>query len=143
MQDLSQEGDALVLTDEVADPGLVRMPEGLLGAVGPELLGDVAVVHLDQLGGRVIHPVLGLPGGVSKGLTEENREEFRKTAADAVEFANRRLWGTLSATLIVHPQSLKDPQIAAAVDQAGDLYVVGRAFREAETAPEMQLILGC
>ena len=36
----------------------------------------------------------------------------------AVEFANRTLWGTLSATLIVHPHSLKDPKIARAVDRA-------------------------
>ena len=38
-------------------------------------------------GGRVIHPVCGLPGGVSRGLTEEMREEFTQTAKDAVEFA--------------------------------------------------------
>ena len=38
--------------------------------------------------------------------------------AAAVEFANETLWGTLSATILVHPRSLKDPQIAAAVDQA-------------------------
>lgn len=36
----------------------------------------------------------------------------------AVDFANDRLWGTLSATLIVHPKSLKDPAVAAAVDRA-------------------------
>src|SRR5579884_1500231 len=36
----------------------------------------------------------------------------------AVSFANDRLWGTLNATLIVHPASLKDPAIAAAVEQA-------------------------
>jgi acyl-CoA reductase-like NAD-dependent aldehyde dehydrogenase len=36
----------------------------------------------------------------------------------AVDFANQNLWGTLSATLIVHPASLKDPAIAAAVEQA-------------------------
>ena len=39
------------------------------------------------MGGRVIHPVLGLPGGVSRGVTKENREEFAQTAKDAVEFA--------------------------------------------------------
>jgi F420-non-reducing hydrogenase large subunit len=39
------------------------------------------------MGGRVIHPVLGLPGGVSRGVTKENREEFSQTAKDAVEFA--------------------------------------------------------
>jgi len=36
----------------------------------------------------------------------------------AVEFANKKIWGTLAAYIIVHPDSMKDPQIAAAVDQA-------------------------
>ena len=36
----------------------------------------------------------------------------------AVEFANQGIWGTLNATILVHPASLKDPQIAAAVDRA-------------------------
>ncbi len=36
----------------------------------------------------------------------------------AVEFANQTLWGTLNATLIIHPKSLKDPLISKAVDQA-------------------------
>ncbi len=36
----------------------------------------------------------------------------------AVKFCNERVWGTLSATLIVHPASLKDPKVAAAVDRA-------------------------
>jgi hypothetical protein len=36
----------------------------------------------------------------------------------AVEFANEKLWGTLSATLIVHPRSLRDPDIAKAVNRA-------------------------
>lgn len=36
----------------------------------------------------------------------------------AVEFANRRLWGTLSATLVVHPKTLRDPRSAEAVERA-------------------------
>jgi len=36
----------------------------------------------------------------------------------AVAFANEHLWGTLNATIIVHPKSLKDPAIAAAVERA-------------------------
>jgi acyl-CoA reductase-like NAD-dependent aldehyde dehydrogenase len=36
----------------------------------------------------------------------------------AVDFCNNRLWGTLNANLIVHPQSLKDPRIGQAVDWA-------------------------
>lgn len=36
----------------------------------------------------------------------------------AVDFANERLWGTLSATLIVHPQLMQDRKTAQAVERA-------------------------
>ena len=36
----------------------------------------------------------------------------------AVAFANQHIWGSLNATIIVHPASLKDPTIAAAVERA-------------------------
>ena len=36
----------------------------------------------------------------------------------AVDFCNEHVWGTLSASIFVHPKSLKDPAIAKAVDQA-------------------------
>jgi len=36
----------------------------------------------------------------------------------SVEFSNRTLWGTLCATLIVHPKSLRDPKIAEAIERA-------------------------
>jgi acyl-CoA reductase-like NAD-dependent aldehyde dehydrogenase len=36
----------------------------------------------------------------------------------AVDFCNDQVWGTLNATLIVHPASLRDPQVAAAVERA-------------------------
>jgi F420-non-reducing hydrogenase large subunit len=42
---------------------------------------------ITDLGGRVIHPVSGLPGGVSKGITKEDQEKFKKYADEAVEFA--------------------------------------------------------
>lgn len=38
--------------------------------------------------------------------------------SDAVEFANETLWGTLGATLLIHPATEKDPVNAVAVDQA-------------------------
>ncbi len=38
----------------------------------------------------------------------------------AVEFVNERLWGSLSVTLLVHPESLHDPKVARAVDRAVD-----------------------
>jgi acyl-CoA reductase-like NAD-dependent aldehyde dehydrogenase len=36
----------------------------------------------------------------------------------AVDFANAHLWGTLSAIILIHPASLKDPAVAAAFDRA-------------------------
>jgi len=36
----------------------------------------------------------------------------------AVEFANETLWGTLNATILIHPLSLRDPEVAAALDRA-------------------------
>jgi hypothetical protein len=40
--------------------------------------------------------------------------------AQAVDFCNETLWGTLAATILVHPESLKDPEVAAAVERAID-----------------------
>src|SRR5512142_1197129 len=40
-------------------------------------------------GGKVVHPVLGLPGGVSKGLKADDLPAFKQLARDGVEFA---LW---------------------------------------------------
>jgi aldehyde dehydrogenase (NAD(P)+) len=37
---------------------------------------------------------------------------------EAVTFANERLWGTLSAGLVVHPRTIKDSTTGAAVEQA-------------------------
>ncbi|MGE5648472.1 MAG: Ni/Fe hydrogenase subunit alpha [Acidobacteriota bacterium] len=38
-------------------------------------------------GGKPVHPVFGLPGGVAKRLTEDDRKQFQSVAAEAVEFA--------------------------------------------------------
>jgi len=39
------------------------------------------------IGGKATHPVCGLPGGISKPLTEEERQEIEKMAESSVEFA--------------------------------------------------------
>lgn len=43
------------------------------------------------LGGKATHPVCGLPGGVSKSLSEEERREIEKMAKSCVEFAQKAL----------------------------------------------------
>ncbi len=37
---------------------------------------------------------------------------------EAVKFCNDKVWGTLSATIVVHPSSLKDPKVVEALDRA-------------------------
>ncbi|MHC4738859.1 MAG: Ni/Fe hydrogenase subunit alpha [Planctomycetota bacterium] len=42
---------------------------------------------ITKQGGRVIHPVCNLPGGISKGISKEDRDEYITVADEAVEFA--------------------------------------------------------
>ena len=37
---------------------------------------------------------------------------------NAVEFANDKVWGTLVASIVVHPKAMRDPAVAAAVNRA-------------------------
>ncbi len=49
------------------------------------------------------------------GIEAESVPEFLDRA---VAFCNNVLWGTLNVTVIIHPESLKDPGIASAFDRA-------------------------
>lgn len=90
----------------LAGPDFIMGPEapvaernilGVIAKVGLELGGAVIktrmqnhrIIHM--LGGRAVHPVFGLPGGISKGLTEEERKEVEQIAKDSVEFAKLSL----------------------------------------------------
>ena len=44
-----------------------------------------------MIGGKYVHPVCGLPGGVSKPLTEDDRTRIEGIARDAVEFGKLSL----------------------------------------------------
>lgn len=78
--------------------GLDAKPEernilGVIKKVGLEVAKEV-IKHraygqrvLEILGGKTIHPTFGLPGGVSKGLNEEERAEIEKIASSSIEFA--------------------------------------------------------
>ena len=39
------------------------------------------------IGGKATHPVCGLPGGISKPLSEEKRKEIETMATSCVDFA--------------------------------------------------------
>ena len=66
---------------------------GVIAKAGMEAGGKVIEVRrrlrgvIETIGGKVIHPVCGLPGGVSKLVTEEERQTFIETAEYSVEFS--------------------------------------------------------
>ena len=50
--------------------------------------------------------------------TSLEAKDVAEFVGKAVEFANEKVWGTLVATIVVHPKSMKDPAVAKAVNQA-------------------------
>lgn len=74
-------------------PAAERNILGVIARVGVEVGKKVIGMRrrLRELialaGGKVIHPVFGLPGGVAKPLRAEEQRQFQAVAADAIEFA--------------------------------------------------------
>jgi F420-non-reducing hydrogenase large subunit len=66
---------------------------GLIHKVGLEIGGKVircrglAMDIVGTLGGKTIHPVCAIPGGVSKAINEEERAQFEATAREEIDFA--------------------------------------------------------
>ncbi|MHB1037312.1 MAG: Ni/Fe hydrogenase subunit alpha [Pirellulales bacterium] len=74
-------------------PAAERNILGVVKKVGMEIAGKVLKMRRDghalikMIGGRAVHPNWGLPGGVSRGINEEQRKEIEQLGRDAVEFA--------------------------------------------------------
>jgi F420-non-reducing hydrogenase large subunit len=66
---------------------------GIIHKVGMEIAGQVLQARkyghtvVEMLGGRKVHPCTSIPGGVTKGLSEEEREKIEEMGKWAVEFA--------------------------------------------------------
>jgi F420-non-reducing hydrogenase large subunit len=74
-------------------PPETRNIVGVVQKVGVEVGRKVITMRrrlrelITYFGGKVIHPVLGLPGGVSKAMAPDKLPEFKKLADDSLEFA--------------------------------------------------------
>ena len=82
--------------DFVMGPDAPKEERNILGVikkVGMEIGGKVIKMRADghnlikMIGGRAVHPNWGLPGGVSRGITEEQRCEIERLGREAIEFA--------------------------------------------------------
>jgi len=66
---------------------------GVIKKVGKETALKVITMRkkirkmMEKIGGRTIHPVFGVPGGISKPLNEEIVNELKQLAEEGVEFA--------------------------------------------------------
>jgi F420-non-reducing hydrogenase large subunit len=74
-------------------PKELRNIVGVIGKVGVDVGKKVISMRrrlrelISYLGGKVIHPVFGLPGGVAKGIAPEDLPKFKEVANDGLEFA--------------------------------------------------------
>lgn len=74
-------------------PKEMRNVAGVISTVGVETGKKVIALRrrlrelISHLGGKIIHPVFGLPGGVAKGLTPGEIPALRELADDSIEFA--------------------------------------------------------
>jgi F420-non-reducing hydrogenase large subunit len=74
-------------------PKAIRNVVGVIQTVGVEVGKKVISMRrrlrelIAYFGGKVIHPVMGLPGGVSKGLAPDDLPGFKQLAEDGLEFA--------------------------------------------------------
>jgi F420-non-reducing hydrogenase large subunit len=74
-------------------PPALRNVVGVIQKVGLDVGKKVISMRrrlrelITYLGGKVIHPVLGLPGGVAKGMDPAELPKFKELAKDGLEFA--------------------------------------------------------
>ncbi len=88
-----------------AGPG--RVPFTLIPGLDASVEDDIAF-NVEAFCGVFGEVALDAPRSVPEYLEQ------------AVAFCNDTLWGSLSASIIVHPRSLRDPEVAAAVERAID-----------------------
>jgi len=66
---------------------------GVIHKVGLEIGGQVIQARkyghtvIEMIGGRKVHPCTSIPGGLTKGITEEQRQEIEKMGRWAIDFA--------------------------------------------------------
>ena len=82
--------------DFIVGPGAPAAQRNILGVIERVGIENVKrVISIRQrlrtlialVGGKTVHPVFGVPGGVAKRFTPEMQSQFQQVAEDAVEFA--------------------------------------------------------
>ena len=96
---------------------------GVIHKVGLEVGGKVIQMRkyghtvIEMIGGRKVHPCTSVPGGMTHGITKEQRTEIKKMGRWAVEFAQFSL--TLFNDIVLGNSAYKDLIL-------GDTYTIAR-----------------
>ncbi len=119
--------DAFTFEDHALHLYILGGPDFIVGPEAPaakrNVVGVIETVGLDigkqvismrrrvreliaYFGGKVIHPVLGLPGGVSKGLAPSDLKAFQELAKDAVAFGEFTV-KTIRSIILDNPEYVK------------------------------------
>lgn len=107
-------------------PGAVERFESLLA--GRNGVIKIGTTHADQLPWALVWNLDPHDTNERLFVTEPFCPILSETALDekdpaaflsaATRFCNERLWGTLSASVVIHPDTERDPAVRAALDQA-------------------------
>ncbi|HVO29778.1 MAG TPA: aldehyde dehydrogenase, partial [bacterium] len=89
----------------VGATGADLLPWTLIPGLNPDDVGELAFT---------MEPFCSILSATEIGDSKDPVDFLER----AVEFSNKRVWGTLSATMVVHPKSLKDPAVRDAVERA-------------------------
>jgi F420-non-reducing hydrogenase large subunit len=95
-------------------PPAIRNVAGVIQKVGLDLGRQVISMRrrlremMGRIAGKAIHPVFGLPGGVSKGVAAEDLPAFQELARDSVDFARLTL-------KIFHDVVLSNPEYVSLI----------------------------
>ena len=89
----------LAAPDFVLGPDANPAERNIVGVIGadPELakkaitLRKMGQTMIERVGGKAIHPVTAIPGGMSQPLSEDNRDQMLKDAKTAVELSQLAL----------------------------------------------------
>jgi F420-non-reducing hydrogenase large subunit len=98
--------------DFVVGPDAPPAQRNILGVVhkvgveiGRKVIGMRGACHeiIKMMGGKAVHPVGALPGGMSKGMNKEERDFILKTGKEAVEFGKFSI-GILNDIVLANKQ---------------------------------------
>lgn len=85
--------DFFVKDGKKEDRNIVGVMNSLGEDIGKAVIKTRRLAHeaIEIIGGHQVHPVTGVPGGLSDGITDSEKSQLEEIAEDALSFAKRSL----------------------------------------------------